>query len=256
MDAVSKSISNGPPPVNSTVRGHPPGSKRFPAPVARFLDRYPAIRAPAIVLVCILCLRALLEALDRIVVVNDIAVYWPVSGIVAAVLLVSGRSFWPWIMLGFVISDLSIETGTVFARSIIVAGDTLEILIAAFVLPAFVSLDSWIEERALMRRFSLYVLFLGSFCCSIPISLYRCLVMHERFWFFLVRWAASDALGLSLGLPLVLTLCSRQTCQLFRRKTAVETVALMALIGAASWAIFYHFSYSTAFMVSPNSRKR
>lgn len=251
IDAMSASIASVAPAVDGTVGGDRPTRTVFPAPVGRFLDRHQAFRALAIVIVCILCLRILLEALDRIVVANGIAVYWPVSGIVVAVLLLSGRSFWPWVMLGFIISDISIETGTVLARAIIVAGDTLEILIAAFLLPAFLTFDSWMQERALMRRFSLYVLLLGSLSCSVPISLYHSLALHEGFWFFLVRWAAADALGMSLGLPLVLTLCSRETYRLFRSDAIVETAGLMGLVCAASWAIFYHFSYSTAFMVLP-----
>src|SRR5882762_830129 len=56
---------------------------------------------------------------------------------------------------------------------------------------------------------------------------------------------------MAIRLPLVLTLCSRQTYQLFRRDALLETAVLMGVVYGTSWAIFYRVPYSAEFVMLP-----
>ncbi len=245
------SIVSGTSRVEGTVDGGPFTGQFLPASVSGFLERYPGLRAMGIVLACSVFLRIILSVFNDVLVVGGMSAYWPVSGIVVGILLLSRRSFWPWILLSFMLVDMDAEPGTIVGKTILVLGNTLEVLIPALLLPACTTLESWIRERALLRRFIVYGLVLGPVSCSLPVSLYYSLVQQQAFWGFMLRWTVGDAMGMTLGLPLMLTLYSRETYKLFRRESIAEAAGLMGLACAASWVIFYHCSHPVGFMMLP-----
>lgn len=239
------------PAVEGAGGGPVSGRQLLPGSVARFLERHEGLGAIAIVMVCSLSLRLILFVFSDVLVVRGISAYWPVCGMVTGVLLLNRRSDWPWIVLSFVLVDYDTEAGTVVGRGVIVLGNVAEVLIPALLLPACTTLESWMRERALLRRFVVYGILLGPLSCAIPVSLYAHYAQHEGFWSFLLRWMPGDALGTTIGLPLVLTLHDRRTYAMFRGGEILETMGLMGLVGAASWLIFYRFTHPLGFMMLP-----
>jgi diguanylate cyclase (GGDEF)-like protein len=181
------------------------------------------------------------------------AIYWPYDGIALALLLITERRRWPWIIGGFVVA---------FARSEVLAHDPfsealldiscnlVELLLSAFFLPPFRGLKRWMMEPHLALRFTFFAILLGPALTSLAIAWYFS-GSHGTFWSVAMKWAFPDALGTALWTPLILTFVSRETYDLFRSKALPQTLTLLAGLFAVSWFTFNQTSYPLAFVPYP-----
>lgn len=61
----------------------------------------------------------------------------------------------------------------------------------------------------------------------------------------------ADALGMSLYLPLILALRSRETYDLFRWPQLFKTLSLLSVTCGTSWVVFHQSFYPVAFIIMP-----
>ena len=170
-------------------------------------------------------------------------VYTPLNGIVLAILLLSPRKLWPWILLGYLIaiSQGRVIAGAVYPGVLVMAGNCLELLIAAFTLPPFRTLKQWLREPRLVRAFAGYALVLGPAVMCLTVARLHAgspgavSNLHAGLWERIRIVAFSEALGIAFATPLVLVLCDRNTYRLFRWPQLLETLGLFILLGLAAW---------------------
>ena len=179
-----------------------------------WLDKHPLLSGVAILVLVALgynfSLYLLYGALPSS---NGWAIYWPYDGVTIALLLMSSRRRWPWILGGFLVTSIYAEMygkNLNVGALVDISGNLIEVLLAAYLLPPFHSLKEWMMEPSLARRFTLYAILLGPAITSFPAAWYYGHVRGNGFWNIFVKWGFTDALGTALWLPLilVLTLCS------------------------------------------------
>ena len=182
------------------------------------------------------------------------AIYWPYDGIVVAILLLTKKRYWHWILGGYL---------CVFARGEYQASEPIaevlvdlfsnlaEILFVALCLPPFRSLKQWMMEPHLAARFTAFAIFLGAGVTSVPVAWYFNSTTHSGFWYYAGKWSFADALGNALWIPLVLILCSRETYALFRLRALPVTLALLGALFAVAWFSFAQGRYPLVFVPYP-----
>jgi diguanylate cyclase (GGDEF)-like protein len=216
-----------------------------------FLENHKFYYSASITIAFAAILQLIFYLCNNVLLVDGVTVYWPVSAFVVAVLLKIRRQWWPWILLAFVVSDAFFEPGSASLKAVIVSGNFFEILILALFLPRFKSLDTWLQEPGIFRKFMVYGLVIAPMSCALPVCLFNHFALNQKFWEQSARWMLADGLGFVLGLPLFFAVYSRETYRLFHRTTIVQTIALLSLIGVASWIIFNRLSYPIAFPILP-----
>lgn len=217
-----------------------------PASIARtcrtYFDWHPivggfAVMAASAVVVTVLSLllRASVPAID------GWAMFTPLNGAVLALLLMSRRKLWPFIMLGYV---LALWRGTMLAGaghhagSIEIFGNVAELLIAAFTLPPYRNLGQWLQEPRLLRAFAGYALVLGPAVMALAVTSSAgagLADLHVAYWERVRIVGFSESLGMALGTSLVLVLCNRRTYELLDWRALPRTIGLFALLGLATW---------------------
>ncbi len=173
-------------------------------------------------------------------------IYTPLNGVVLAILLLSPRKLWPWILLGYLaaISQGQIVAGEVYRPSAwVMAGNCLELMIAAFALPPFRTMKQWLLEPRLLRAFAAYALFLGPVVMCLTVTHLHgspggVSDPYASVWERLRIVVFAESLGIAFATPLVLVLCDRNTYKLFRWPSLPETVGLLVLLGSATWYSF------------------
>jgi diguanylate cyclase (GGDEF)-like protein len=141
--------------------------------------------------------------------------------------------------------------GSVSFLVVSTAGNLVEILIPALMLPRFYALATWLQAPRLLWRFVFSAVFLGPACSSLLMGIYFMLVVHQSFWFVVQKWGVADAVGMVMYAPLVLVLLSPETYALFRRPLLPGTLSALSLLTVCSWLVFHQSAYPTAFLISP-----
>lgn len=181
------------------------------------------------------------------------AIYWPYDGIAIALLLLTERRKWPWILGGFILAFIrsEIKDHDPLPEALVdLSCNVIEILLGAHFLPPFYNLRRWMMEPHLSFRFSIYAVLLGPGLTSLLVAWYFSHA-HGSFWKLAMKWALPDALGTALWMTLVLTLASAETYDLFRLRKLPQTTALLAGLLAVSWFTFNQSSYPLAFVPYP-----
>ena len=182
------------------------------------------------------------------------AVWWPTNGITLALLLISRRRHWPFILLG-------VSVGTAFGQPLgsgsrlealsIATCNVTEVLVPAFMLPRFYGLTGWLQQPRLVWRFVLSAVLAGPLLSSLLIACYYSLAKHMAFWPIALRWGVPDVLGIIMCALLVLVLISSEFYDLFRWKQLPETLGLLALLAIGSWLVFIIIPHPISFIISP-----
>jgi PAS domain S-box-containing protein len=158
---------------------------------------------------------------------------WPPSGVGLAALLLMGTRFWPGIALGAFLVNLTGGIPPLTAAGIAV-GNTLEALVAAWLLTSFAGFRLSIER---MRDvFALVVL--GAFAsttvsATIGASALTLSGGAARIPFGLIwlAWFLGDAIGILLVTPLILTWAAGARLRLSPRDTIEACVLVAILVG-------------------------
>jgi integral membrane sensor domain MASE1 len=180
-------------------------------------------------------------------------VWWPVDGVVVAILLMNPRRDWKWIVSGLVLFELTFDLPrrTLGGALIGTFSGVVEVLIVSFALPAFDQLDVWVQKPRLVLRWAFFALILAPAATAFPAAFYFYKVMHQTLWIHVLYWMLGDSLGMALWMPLVLVLCSPRTYDLLRWKQLPETVGLFALIAGISVFTFSSGAHPLAFATLP-----
>ncbi len=182
------------------------------------------------------------------------AVWWPSNGVTLALLLLSQRKHWPYILLPIMVASAMQESLVPGSYSFLVAstaGNCVEVLIPALMLPRFYALTAWLQAPRLLWRFVLYAVCLGPAGSSLLMGLFFKLVLHQSFWDIAQKWGVADAVGIIMYTPLVLVLISPETYTLFRPPRLPGTLSAFALLTICSWFVFHQSTYPSAFLISP-----
>jgi len=185
------------------------------------------------------------------------AICTPLNGAVLAILLMSRRKLWPFLLLGYVLA-LGEGAGLFGAPRhpgvLEVLANAAEIALAALTLPPFRSLKQWLQEPRLLRAFTGYALILGPSIAAIavaqkaPGSSGAVADIHAVFWERFRIVGFSESLGVALGTSVVLVLCNRQTYRLFRWRALPATLGLLGLLALATRLAFTETSYPAIFL--------
>lgn len=209
-----------------------------------FFDWHPLIGglvALALTAIAVTATFAMLEAV--IPLAGRWALCTPLNGAVLAVLLMSRRKLWPFLLVGYV---TALSRGTVLAGatyhpgSIEIAGNVAELLLAAFTLPPYRNLKQWLQEPRLLRAFSGYALLLGPLVMALTVARQSAGTVGAfadlpgGFWERTRTIGLSESIGVALGTSLVLVLCNRQTYLLFRWRTLPRTFGMLTLLVLAA----------------------
>lgn len=182
------------------------------------------------------------------------AIYWPYDGLVTAILLLTKRRNWHWIIGGslsiFVHGEYQSNEpiGEVLTDLL---SNTAEILLATAFLPHFGNLKQWMMQPHLAARFTAFAILLAPALTGLPVAWYFGITSHSGFWYLATKWSCADALGNALSIPLVLILCSRETYALFRPRAMPETLALLTALFGITWLSFSQGRYPLAFVPYP-----
>ena len=183
------------------------------------------------------------------------AVFWPLNGVITALLLSKPRREWP--LLLFCISCATTLSQVLngdgwpeaAADSVISA---VEILIAASILPRFSNLPQWLRERHLVYRFLLGAFFAGPAASGLLAALYY----HHRdlsnnLLYVFHTWALADALGMASTIPLVLAICRRSVWKFENPAASGRTLLMLLLMAATTIGVFAQAQYTLLFILFP-----
>jgi diguanylate cyclase (GGDEF)-like protein len=259
---MKESLTDAPPPVKVS----PSGASAFALRVIPFLTstrdrslvwlrRHPLFGGMAVMALTAIGFSVAIELLNWVLPSSDRwAIYWPYNGITIALLLLSSRRKWPWIVAGFMLASVRSEINShdPFGNAFIdVTCNLIEILIPAWTLPPFRSLKLWMMEPNLSLRFTFFAVLLGPAITSLPVAWHFHPVNHIGFWTLVIKWAFTDALGTALWAPLALILVSRETYDLFRIRELPQTLALLVALLTVTWFTFGQESYPLSFAPYP-----
>lgn len=192
-------------------------------------------------------------ALDKLVFPDGRAILWPLNGITIALLLMRPRRAWPVMLLGVAVGTGAgeyLNHTPIGLESWSRLCSLTEVLLSAWLLPSFDSLDQWLRKPFLFLRF-FTALLLGPGISGIMVA--------TSLWFFHVHpwlpifndWATPDALGIAATMPLVLSLPSPEMRSLFARPALPRTLGLFTLVIVSSIFIFDVSRYPLLFLIYP-----
>ncbi len=175
------------------------------------------------------------------------AICTPQNGVVLALLLMTRRKLWPWIVLGYVAAlsqgEKAIPSGP-HPTALEVFGNLAEVGIAAFTLPPFRNLKQWLQERRLLPAFLFYAMILGPLLMALTVARQAPGTVGSvadaslNFWARVRIVALAEALGIALATSVVLVLLNSETYKLFRIRALPQTLALFAISGSSAWLVF------------------
>ena len=183
------------------------------------------------------------------------AVFWPVNGVIVALLLSKQRRAWPLLLF-------SILCGTTISQTLIGGGwrsaaigagmNAIEVLIAASILPQFSNLPQWLREPHLVYRFLLGAFVLGPGASGLLSALYY----HHQdpsvsFVHVFEAWSLARALGMASTIPLVLAVCRRSAWEFSKPLSAGRTLLMLGLMAGTTIGVFAQGQYSLLFILFP-----
>jgi diguanylate cyclase (GGDEF)-like protein len=180
-------------------------------------------------------------------------ILWPLNGLSIAILLILPRSDWLPALLGIAIGT---GIGGCFDSNSLVLelwmrpNSLIEVFLSALVLPPFLNLDQWLRERHILRRFAL-ALAVGPGISGVIFAIVFHFVKHLPYLEAFFDWAASDALGIAVIVPLVLSIRSTEMRDLFRVRNLFKTLTALTLAFAAIALSLAVNQYQLLFLLYP-----
>ncbi len=242
------------------LRGRIPGSGSFSlTQVARrcreYFDWHPVTGGFVVLVATAFVVTGLLRGVEAVVpVAGGWPVFTPVNGVFLAVLLMSRRKLWPFLLLGYLAAlwQGSALTGVAHRPGgLEIAGNLAEVLISAFALPPFRHLKQWLQEPQLPRAFTAYAMMLAPTVMCLAAAMHSGAGTGDLRAGYMDRARTvgfAEALGVVLGCSFVLVLCNRKTYELFRWRALPKTVGLYALLALTAWISFNWQSYPVVFL--------
>ena len=180
-------------------------------------------------------------------VANGWAICTPQNGVVLALLLMTRRKLWPWIILGYAVALSQGEKAIPYGphlTSFEILGNLAEVGLAAFTLPPFRNLKQWLQERRLLPAFLGYAMIAGPILMALTVARLAPGAAGSvadrslEFWGRVRTVALAEALGMALATSIVLVLLNSETYRLFRLRALPQTLALFAISGSSTWLVF------------------
>ena len=192
-------------------------------------------------------------ALNRLAFSSGWTTLWPLNGVTIALLLMRPRRDWPAMLLGIAAGTGAGEytdgngLGSEVLQRLI---SILEVLLSACVLPAFTSLDEWLRQPGIQRRFYLALL-LGPGIAGVMAAVLFHHLQGQSYLSAWNDWATADALGIAATMPLSLALGSVEMRRLFRQRALLKTAGVLTLAVASILLIFFASEYPLLFLLYP-----
>jgi PAS domain S-box-containing protein len=166
---------------------------------------------------------------------TNVSPVWPPTGIAIASLIIFGWSLWPAIFLGAFAANLLTNVPVLTAVGIAV-GNTLEALVAYFLLRRAEGWRGSLESLAFVFRFVLFAVVLAPVVSATIGNLSLCLGGAARWSNFLSLWPTwwlGDGFGALILTPLFLAWNSNRRFDLRRVPAAILLLALLFLVSMA-----------------------
>jgi len=217
-----------------------------------YFDWHPVIGGLAVLAATAVAVTALFALQAVVPASGGWAICTPLNGAVLAVLLMSRRKLWPFLLLGYVIA---LSEGTSLAgtarhpRTLEILGNVTELALAAFTLPPYRNLKQWLQEPRLLRAFAGYAMLLGPAIIALTVAQRvgdttgAVAGLHATFWERFGTVGFSESLGVALGTSVVLVLANPQTYRLFRWRALAATLGLFGLLALATRLAFTQTDY-------------
>jgi signal transduction histidine kinase len=165
-----------------------------------------------------------------------VAALWPPAGLGVAALYLWGIRLWPGIVIGdLLLADFDQPAGTIAGQTI---GNTLSLVVGALLLKRLLRADGRLE-----RTFDVLALVLCAGATSLvsaafgPPSLrLGDVIAADEFWHVFRTWSLSDAAGVLVVAPLVLTWASGGLRGIGRRQLVEGAIGLAGLVVLAELA--------------------
>jgi diguanylate cyclase (GGDEF)-like protein len=183
---------------------------------------------------------------------GDIAVVWIANGILLAFLLTSPTGRWPALLSAGFVADMAahmIAGGAPLSAAGLVACHTLQVLIAGLALHRRFA-DQYARATPLffVRFLACGVVLapaLADFAASVAVSA----ATGDSFGHTFGKLFLADAMGIAAVTPLAVKLRTGEILRLLKGKDAVWAMAILAVVAAASAAVFYQSRYPGLFVV-------
>jgi signal transduction histidine kinase len=165
-----------------------------------------------------------------------VAVLWPPAGLGLAVLFLYGIRLWPGVVIGdLLLADFSTPLGTVLGQTV---GNTVSLVLAALLLQRLMrgkgELERTLDVVALVTCAGVAALVSAAFG---PASLrLGDVIPADEFWRVFRTWSLSDATGVLVVAPLVLTWAAGGPRGIRRRDLVEGAIGLAVLIVLAELA--------------------
>ena len=194
--------------------------------------------------------------LNRFGFSNGWTILWPLNGVTIALLIMRPRSEWPSMLLGI---EIGSGFGEHFDNTVVnsMGPETIqrllsliEVVVSASFLPAFTTLDQWLQKPRIFPRF-LAALLIGPTISGLLAAAYFHATTGQGFFSAFDDWAAADALGIAAIMPLALSFSSREMRGLFKIRALPTTFAALAIAFGCAAAVFLVSRYPLLFLLFP-----
>lgn len=190
----------------------------------------PWLQPAKVALVYLLLYATVDVALNKFAFNDGWTILWPLNGVTIALLLMRPRSQWPPILLGVAAGtglgeSLDNALGFEIGQRVI---SLVEVLISASLLPAFSTLNDWLRQPHVFRRF-VTALVAGPGVSGILAALFFHHVQGTPYLIAFNNWATADALGIAATMPLALSIRSPEMRSLFAPAALPRTLAILIL---------------------------
>ena len=126
----------------------------------------------------------------------------------------------------------------------------VEVVVSAAFLPAFSTLDQWLQKPRIFLRF-LAALLLGPAVSGVLAAVFFHFATGQGYLSAFDDWAAADALGIAAVMPLALSFSSAEMRDLFRWRSLAKTLAVLVLAFGCAVAVFSVSRYPLLFLLFP-----
>lgn len=181
------------------------------------------------------------------------AIFWPLNGVTIGLLIRRPRRQWPLLLAAVALGtgagefmDGNSLVSTVVQRTFSV----FEVSVSAALLPAFVSVDSWLRQPRLYPRFAAAVL-VGPLVSGLLAAAWFNAFEATPYWNAFNAWALADAMGIAAVLPLVLALSSAELGAVRDLRRVAIGVGTLVPAFAMMVVIFITSRYPLIFVLYP-----
>src|SRR5216683_381747 len=169
---------------------------------------------------------------------------WPPTGIAIAALLTFGSSFWPAIFAGAFVVNLT-TAGSVLSSLGISAGNTLEAVVACYLVTRFANGRRAFERTWDILRFALYAGILSSAVAAtfgVTSLMLGGFASWNKYGLIWRTWWLGDAAGALLFTPFLLLWGENRSLKWTKRQFVEAGVVLALLLSTAGtiFGIFFH----------------